>query len=117
MSLWPTKLHVGNHRPVTPAMHKGWAPITEKINDAMKEESKTSETPYCSVDSIKCRENAIPGSTLTKWSVNESVQGPTGRADCVRCQVSKKKKGKRKENFIKKRNTLRKEEEGVIGED
>lgn len=87
------------HRPVTPEMHKGWAPITEKINDAMKEESRTSETPYCPVDSIKWRENAIPGSTLTKRSVNESARGLT--ADCVRCQA-REKEGK----HLKSRNSL-----------
>jgi hypothetical protein len=39
--------------------------MTEKIKDAMKEERRTSVTPYCCVDSIKCKENAMPGSTLT----------------------------------------------------
>lgn len=56
------------YRPVTPAIHKGWAPKKEKIKDAMKEDSRTSETPYCCVASIKCKENAIPGSTLRAWS-------------------------------------------------
>lgn len=41
--------------------------MTEKIKDAMKEERRTSDTPYCCVDSIKCKENAMPGSTLTTW--------------------------------------------------
>lgn len=53
------------YKPVTPAIHKGWAPMTEKMKDAMKEERRTSDTPYCCVDSIKCKENAMPGSTLT----------------------------------------------------
>ena len=50
--------------PVTPAMHKGWAPKTEKMKAAMNEERSTSATPYCCVVSMRSRENAIPGSTL-----------------------------------------------------
>jgi len=60
-----TGVQIGIYRPVTPAIHKGWAPKTEKIKDAMKEERRTSVTPYCCVDSIKCKEKAMPGSTLT----------------------------------------------------
>ena len=52
------------NEPVTPAIHNGWAPKTEKMNAAMNDESKTSETPYWFVVSIKSKENAIPGRTL-----------------------------------------------------
>lgn len=51
-------------KPVTPAMQRGWAPKTEKTKDAMNEESRTSDTPYCPVITVKCKENAIPGRTL-----------------------------------------------------
>ena len=50
--------------PVTPAIHKGCAPNMENTKEAMNEDRRTSETPYCCVVSIKSRENAIPGSTL-----------------------------------------------------
>jgi hypothetical protein len=51
--------------------------MMEKIKDAIKEERRTSDTPYCCVDSIKCNENAIPGSTLTTWwSTYRSKSGP-----------------------------------------
>jgi len=50
--------------PVTPAIVKGCAPNTEETNAAMKEDSKTSATPYWSVVSIRSSENAIPGRTL-----------------------------------------------------
>jgi hypothetical protein len=43
--------------------------MTEKMKDAMKDDSRTSDTPYCPVDCIKCKENAIPGSTLTMGSM------------------------------------------------
>ena len=51
-------------KPVTPAMQRGWAPKTEKTKEAMNEESRTSDTPYCPVTTVKCKENAIPGRTL-----------------------------------------------------
>lgn len=92
---------MGNHRPVTPAIHKGCAPITEKMKDAMKDESRTSDTPYCPVDCIKCKENAIPGSTLTAWPlVNEHA----GRA-------RRQERGEEGE-FHRERNSLGKEDEG-----
>lgn len=50
--------------PVTPAMQRGWAPKTEKMKAAMKEDRRTSATPYCWVVSMRSRENAMPGSTL-----------------------------------------------------
>lgn len=50
--------------PVTPAMHRGCAPNTEKTKAAMKEDRRTSATPYCCVVSIRSSENAIPGNTL-----------------------------------------------------
>ena len=50
--------------PVTPAIVRGCAPKTEKMNAAMNEASNTSVTPYCSVVSIRSREKAIPGRTL-----------------------------------------------------
>lgn len=74
----------------------------------MKEERRTSETPYCPVDSIKCRENAIPGSTLTKWLVNESVRGP--RADCVNAKGEKKKA-----NFLEDGTHFEKKTRAVAG--
>ena len=45
-------------------MQRGWGPKTEKTKDAMNEESRTSDTPYCPVTTVKCKENAIPGRTL-----------------------------------------------------
>ena len=75
MALWETNLQSEDHRPVTPAMHKGWAPKIEKMKDAMKEESRTSDTPYCCVDSIKCKENAMPGSTLKTRSTEQIREG------------------------------------------
>jgi hypothetical protein len=36
----------------------------EKMKDAINEERRTSDTPYCPVTTVKCRENAIPGRTL-----------------------------------------------------
>ena len=51
--------------------------MMEKIKDAMNEERRTSDTPYCCVDSIKCKENAMPGSTLTTWWLTRwSESGP-----------------------------------------
>ena len=50
--------------PVTPAMHSGWAPNTEKMKEAINDDSRTSDTPYCWVVSIKSREKAMPGRTL-----------------------------------------------------
>lgn len=50
--------------PVTPAMTSGWAPNTENMKAAMKEEIRTSTTPYLLVVSIRSRENAMPGNTL-----------------------------------------------------
>jgi len=50
--------------PVTPAMVNGWAPNTEKMNAAMNDDIKTSDTPYSRVVSMRSKENAIPGSTL-----------------------------------------------------
>jgi hypothetical protein len=50
--------------PVTPAIVRGCAPKTEKMNAAMNEANNTSVTPYCSVVSIRSREKAIPGRTL-----------------------------------------------------
>jgi hypothetical protein len=44
--------------------------MTEKIKDAMKDERRTSDTPYCRVDSIKCKENALRGSTLYNEVIN-----------------------------------------------
>jgi hypothetical protein len=67
VSSWLAHIRARFYRPVTPAIHKGWAPMIEKMNDAIKEERRTSDTPYCWVDSIKCNENAMPGSTLTTW--------------------------------------------------
>ena len=56
-------------------MHRGWAPNTEKTKDAMKEESRTSDTPYCPVTTVKCRENAIPGRTLgTSYTTVKELQ-------------------------------------------
>lgn len=73
----PEYVRAGINRPVTPAIHKGWAPMMEKIKDAINEERRTSDTPYCCVDSIKCKENAMPGSTLTTWwSTRWSEPGP-----------------------------------------
>lgn len=54
--------------PVTPAIHNGWAPKTEKMKAAMKDESNTSATPYSLVVSIKSREKAMPGRTLRSVS-------------------------------------------------
>ena len=60
--------------PVTPAIVRGCAPKTEKMNAAMNEASNTSVTPYCSVVSIRSREKAIPGRTLrTHDPVSESM--------------------------------------------
>ena len=60
-------------------MQRGWAPKTEKTKDAMNEESKTSDTPYCPVTTVKCKENAIPGRTL--WTIrfqrDSSIRKPT----------------------------------------
>ena len=50
--------------PVTPAMQRGWAPKTEKVKAAMKEDRRTSDTPYCWVVSMRSKEKAMPGSTL-----------------------------------------------------
>lgn len=50
--------------PVTPAMHRGWAPKTEKTKAAMKDDSKTPATPYSLVVSIKSRGKAMSGRTL-----------------------------------------------------
>lgn len=61
--LWKEK----TTRPVTPAMTSGWAPNTENTKAAMKEEIRTSTTPYLFVVSIKSRENAMPGRTLNGW--------------------------------------------------
>jgi len=46
-------------------MVRGWAPNIENINAAMKDDIRTSATPYCPVVSIKSRENAMPGKTLS----------------------------------------------------
>lgn len=54
----------GRGAPVTPAIVRGWAPKTENINAAMKDEMRTSVTPYCWVVSIKSNEKAMPGRTL-----------------------------------------------------
>ena len=54
--------------PVTPAIVRGCAPKTEKMDAAMNEASNTSVTPYCSVVSIRSREKAIPGRTLRQIS-------------------------------------------------
>ena len=50
--------------PVTPAIQSGWAPNTENMKEAMNDERRTSDTPYCCVVSIRSRENAMPGNTL-----------------------------------------------------
>jgi hypothetical protein len=54
--------------PVTPAMVRGWAPKTENTKAAMKDDIKTSETPYWLVVSMRSREKAIPGNTLCSVS-------------------------------------------------
>jgi hypothetical protein len=46
VSPWPEYVRAGINRPVTPAIHKGWAPKMEKIKDAINEERRTSDTPY-----------------------------------------------------------------------
>jgi hypothetical protein len=56
---------VEHDRPVTLAMHKDCAPMTEKMKDAIKDENRASDTPYWFVDYIERNQNAIPGSTLT----------------------------------------------------
>jgi hypothetical protein len=64
----------------------------EKIKDAIKEERRTSDTPYCCVDSIKCKENAMPGSTLTtRWSAHRSERDPM--ADRQGHHIGKKGEG------------------------
>ena len=50
--------------PVTPAMQSGCAPNIEKTNAAINDDSRTSETPYCCVVSMRSREKAMPGRTL-----------------------------------------------------
>ena len=50
--------------PVTPAIVSGCAPKTEKMKAAMKEDMRTSDTPYICVVSMRSRENAMPGRTL-----------------------------------------------------
>lgn len=50
--------------PVTPAMQSGCAPKTEKTVAAMKDDKRTSATPYSCVVSIKSSENAMPGKIL-----------------------------------------------------
>ena len=55
--------------PVTPAMVSGCAPKMEKMKAAMKDDSRTSETPYCCVVSIRSSENAMPGKTLARKKV------------------------------------------------
>ena len=69
--------------PVTPAMHRGWAPKKENTKAAMKEESSTSATPYCCVVSMRSKEKAIPGRTLQERSrqaaVAERTEYPLGK--------------------------------------
>lgn len=67
-SIWTRESTLRNP-PVTPAIVRGWAPKTENMNAAMKEDISTSATPYWLVVSIRSRLNAIPGSTLR--AVNE----------------------------------------------
>ena len=47
-------------------MQRGWAPKTEKTKAAMKEETRTSATPYWPVVSMRSREKAMPGRTLMR---------------------------------------------------
>jgi hypothetical protein len=68
--------------PVTPAMVSGWAPNTEKMNAAMKDARRTSETPYWPVLSMRSRENAMPGKTLASYD-------RTGEADERRTHFAK----------------------------
>lgn len=49
---------------MTPAIQRGCAPKSEKTPAAMKDERRTSATPYCCVVSIKSSENAMPGKML-----------------------------------------------------
>ena len=81
-------------RPVTPAMHRGWAPNIEKTKEAMKEQSRTSDTPYCPVTTVKCKENAIPGRTLGTLLVKRRVNGERREAGCgCERKSPEKKKG------------------------
>jgi hypothetical protein len=52
--------------PVTPTIHKGWAANIENRAAAIEDAMSTSATPYCPVVSIRSRENAIAGKTLSK---------------------------------------------------
>ena len=109
VSPWPEYVRAGINRPVTPAIHKGWAPMMEKIKDAINEERRTSDTPYCCVDSIKCKENAMPGRTLTTWWLTRwSESGP--RVDRGGHQSGKKETPPMTITiFFFKKNSLRKE--------
>ena len=60
---------------MTPAMVSGWAPKMENMNAAMKDERRTSATPYWFVVSIRSNENAMPGSTLRIFFVQKYERG------------------------------------------
>lgn len=74
----PTTLHqmligksVALDLPVTPAIVRGWAPNTANMKAAMNDDRSTSATPYCSVVSMRSRENAIPGRTLRHFQYSK----------------------------------------------
>lgn len=88
-------------------IHKGWAPIKEKMKDDIKEDSRTSDTPYCCVDSIRCKENAIPGSTLTTCS--------TGKSKGLTAKDAKKRETKLSQMTKKKNTHFAKKTRAVAG--
>jgi hypothetical protein len=47
--------------------------MTDRKEDAMKEDSSTSDTPYLCVASIKYKENEISGRNLRVWLTTGSM--------------------------------------------